>query len=406
MNKIGTHFFLTVSILVLAATPGIGQEMYKMQNDKETRWASFENSTAGKGKGGAENKKAKGHPSEYVAPGETKVLLNVTGAGIIQRIWLTVRDREPVTLRSLRIEMYWDGSSNPAVSVPLGDFFGIGLGRKTAFQNALFADPEGRSFNCYIPMPYRKAARVVLINEGKNPVMLFYDINFQQVKSHGSEVLYFHAFWSREMKPTLGKDFEILPKVRGNGRYLGMNMGVKTDPSYQKSWWGEGEVKIFLDGDGEFPTLNGTGTEDYIGTGWGQGKYAHEFQGCLVADTLTGEWALYRYHIPDPVFFKIDCSVTIQLMGGDMLPKVREYKRKGASLQPVTVATENDLIKLLEYEKPLSLDDSSFPDGWVNFYRQDDVSATAYFYLDKPDHNLPTLPSVEKRTIGVGNVKK
>lgn len=406
MNNIIHRFVLTGFLLPFILQAVSAQEMYKMQGDKETRWASFENSTAGKGEGGAENKKAKGHPSEFVAPGETKVLMNAQGAGIIQRIWLTVRDREPVTLRSLRIEMYWNGSSKPAVSVPLGDFFGIGLGRKTEFQNALFSDPEGRSFNCYIPMPFRKGARVLLINEGKVPVMLFYDINFQQVKAHDMDALYFHAYWSRDQKPALGNDFEILPAIKGRGRYLGMNMGVITDPSYQKSWWGEGEVKIYLDGDGEFPTLNGTGTEDYIGTGWGQGKYAHEFQGCLVADTLTGEWALYRYHVPDPVFFQKECRVTIQLMGGDMLPKVREYKARGASLLPVTVSTDSELVKLLEQERPLSLDDKSFPAGWVNFYRQDDVSATAYFYLDTPDHNLLPLAAVEQRTAGLKGGQK
>jgi hypothetical protein len=388
-------------VFVLVVYNVSAQELYTLPDDAETRWASFENNTAGKGRGGAENKTAKGRAFEFMAPGETKVMMDVTGSGIIQRIWLTVSDRTPVALRSLRLEMYWDGSSTPAVLAPLGDFFGVGLGRKTAFQNALFADPEGRSFNCFIPMPFRKGARVILVNESKNSLMLFYDINFQQVKSLASDALYFHAFWSRDLKPALGKDYSILPMVSGKGRYLGMNMGVITNPVYQKSWWGEGEVKIYLDGDKELPTLNGTGTEDYIGTGWGQGKYAHEFQGCLVADTLAGAWALYRYHVPDPVYFRKDCRVTIQLMGGDMLPKVREYKQKGAPLLPVSVAGDNMFVKLLEKEKPLSLDDASFPAGWVNFYRQDDVSATAYFYLDTPDHKLPALPPVQVRTTGL-----
>ena len=127
------------------------QDLYKVPTDIETRWSSFENPTAGKGAGGSENKKAKGHPSENISPGETKVLLNVKGSGIIQRIWMTINERSPVMLRSLHLEMYWDDQSKPAVSVPLGDFFGVGLGRKVAFQNALFSDPEGRSFTCYIP---------------------------------------------------------------------------------------------------------------------------------------------------------------------------------------------------------------------------------------------------------------
>jgi len=397
------------AVAVIAAfmmSPLAAQELYQIPPDMETRWASFENNTAAKGQGGTDNGKAKGHSFEFMAAGETKVLMNVTGAGIIQRIWLTISDRSPESLRSLKLEMYWDGASTPAVSAPLGDFFGVGLGRKTAFQNALFSDPEGRSFNCYIPMPFRKGAKVILVNEGKGSTMLFYDINFQRVPPHPENTLYFHTYWSRKTKNELAKDFEILPLVTGKGRYLGMNMGIITDPIYQKSWWGEGEVKVYLDKDGELPTLNGTGTEDYIGTGWGQGVFAHDFQGCLVADTAARSWAFYRYHIPDPVFFQKDCRVTIQVMGGDMLPKVREYKAKGASLIPVSVAGDNTFIKLFDEQKAKALEDKDFPSGWVNFYRQDDVSATAYFYLDKATHTLPVLQPVQERAVGLATQAK
>jgi hypothetical protein len=389
--------FLSVLLLnSLVCVSLSAQELYTVPNDIETRWSSFENPTAGKGVGGSENKKAKGHPSDNISPGETKTLLNVNGAGIIQRMWMTINDRSPVMLRSLRLEMYWDGSNKPAVSVPLGDFFGIGLGRKVAFENALFSDPEGRSFICYIPMPYRKAARVVLKNESDKPVNLYYDINFQQVKSHGEDVAYFHAYWSRVPKTELGKDFEILPLVNGKGRFLGMNMGIITDPLYQKSWWGEGEVKIYLDGDSALPTLNGTGTEDYIGTGWGQGLFTHAYQGCLVADENSRQWAFYRYHIPDPVYFAKDCKVTIQIMGGDMRDKVREYAKNGASLIPVTVSGK-EFVKLLERTPVIPLNDKDFPDAWTNFYRQDDVSATAYFYLDTPTSQVPALQETKVR---------
>ena len=373
------------------------QQLYQVPTDIETRWSSFENPAAAKGTGGSENKKAKGHPSENIAPGETKVLLNTKGAGIIQRMWMTISERTPAMLRSLRLEMYWDDSAKPAVSVPLGDFFGIGLGRKVAFENALFSDPEGRSFTCYIPMPYRKGARITIKNESEKPVMLFYDINFQQVKSHNTDVAYFHAYWSRVMKTELGKDFEILPQVKGKGRFLGMNMGIITDPLYQDSWWGEGEVKIYLDGDGELPTLNGTGTEDYIGTGWGQGLFTHQYQGCLVADKNTRQWAFYRYHIPDAVYFTKDCRVTIQIMGGEMRDKVREYVKNGATLTPVTVSGK-DFSKLFEMSPTPQLNDANFPDGWTNFYRQDDVSATAYFYLSTPISQVPALQDLKVRT--------
>ena len=387
-------------ILLLVTASLKAQELFKIPNDTETRWSSFENPSAGKGSGGSENKKAKGHPSENIAPGETKVLLDVKGSGIIQRMWMTINDRSPAMLRSLRLEMYWDGQTKPAVSVPLGDFFGVGLGRKVSFQNALFSDPEGRSFTCYIPMPYRKAARVTLKNESGKPAMLFYDINFQKVKSVGEDAAYFHAYWSRALKTELGKDFEILPAINGKGRFLGMNMGIITDPLYQNSWWGEGEVKIYLDGDGDLPTLNGTGTEDYIGTGWGQGLFTHLYQGCLVADEKARQWAFYRFHIPDPVYFSKDCKVTIQIMGGEMRDKVREYAKNGAPLIPVTVSGK-EFTKLLEVPSTPHLNDENFPEGWTNFYRQDDVSATAYFYLGTPVSQVPALQDTKTRIEGL-----
>lgn len=390
-------YLLLLSSFYLLIASLSAQDLYKIPAGTETRWSSFENPAAAKGKGGAENKRAKGHPNEMFAPGETKTLLNANGAGIVQRIWITISDRTPQNLRAIKIEMYWDGATTPAVSVPLGDFFGLAHGRKVAFENALFSDPEGRSFTSYIPMPYRKGARIVLVNEGEKMVNLFYDINFQQVSSHGSDVLYFHAYWNRIERTELAKDFVILPAVKGKGKYLGTNMGVITDPLYEKSWWGEGEVKIYLDGDNDLPTLNGSGTEDYIGTGWGQGMFIHRYQGCIVADEASRQWAFYRYHIPDPVYFNANCKVTIQMMGGEMTDNVRRYAKNGASLKPVTVAREKDLVKLFELSPLPQLNDADFPQGWTNFYRSDDVCATAYFYLDAPTNGLPAIQPASVR---------
>jgi hypothetical protein len=397
-----TRLVLILFIFTIAQAIEVrAQEWYKLPEGTETRWSSFENPSAAKGKGGAENKKAKGHPSEMFAPGETKTLLNVTGAGVIQRMWMTISDRSPQVLRSIKIEMYWDGAATPAVSVPLGDFFGLALGRKVAFQNALFSDPEGRSFTSYIPMPYRKSARIVLVNESSVTVNLFYDVNFQQVKSHAQDILYFHAYWNRVEKTKLAEDYVILPQVKGKGRYLGTNMGIITDPLYEKSWWGEGEVKIYVDGDNDLPTLNGTGTEDYIGTGWGQGMFVHEYQGCLIADEPNRQWAFYRYHIPDPVYFSSNFKVTIQIMGGEMTDKVRGYEKNGAALIPVTVAGEKEFVKLFERNPVPKLSDPAFPQGWTNFYRSDDVSSTAYFYLDSPVNGLPAIQPATIRAKGL-----
>jgi hypothetical protein len=142
--EVPIKFTLALLLVAGASITLSAQELYKVPSEIETRWSSFENPSAGKGIGGSENKKAKGHPSETILPGETKILLNTKGAGVIQRMWMTINDRSPLMLRSLRLEMYWDESEKPAVSVPLGDFFGVGLGRSLAFQNALFSNPEGR----------------------------------------------------------------------------------------------------------------------------------------------------------------------------------------------------------------------------------------------------------------------
>jgi hypothetical protein len=393
--------FLLLLCCCLAFSAG-AQELFRFPAATgQTRWSSFENPTAAKGGGGKENKGAKGHPAEHLRPGKTIVLLDVRGPGTVQRIWMTLSERSPHMLRSLRLDMYWDGASKPAVSVPVGDFFGLGLGRTTPFQNALFSNPEGRSFNSYIPMPFRKGARITITNESATTALLFYDINFVTLKAQPADALYFHAFWTSNKGTALGEDFTILPQLPGRGRFLGCNLGVIADSVYGKSWWGEGEVKIYLDGDGPLPTLAGTGTEDYIGTGWGQGPYAHNYQGCPIADTANRQWVFYRYHIPDPVFFHSGIRVTIQQMGGDTRDAVRRLVKGGARLIPVTVALPDGFVNLFEQRPVPQLSDDNFPDGWTNFYRLDNYSSTAYFYLDAPVSALPVLRPLSERVEGL-----
>lgn len=398
-------FVVMLINLCLLSLSSFGQELYKKTTNTNTRWASFENLNAEKGLGGKENQQAKGHPAQNIEVGEKVTLMQVSGAGIINRIWMTINKRTPETLRGIRIDMYWDGEEKPAVSAPLGDFFGIGLGKLTAFETELFSNPEGRSFNCNIPMPFRKGAKMVLTNESKTRITLFYDIDFLRKDHLEKDALYFHAFWNRQLKTKLGEDFEILPKIKGVGRFLGVNMGVKTDESYRDSWWGEGEVKIYIDEDKEYPTLVGTGTEDYIGTAWGQGVFNHRHQGSLVADVESGNFAFYRYHIPDPVYFNKDIKVTIQQIGGCQKDRLLKIVEEGAKIIPVSVAGSGDLIKLLEQSPSLKITDPKFPDGWVNFYRQDDVSSMAYFYLDRPSNDLPDLAPVEIRTKNLNKTK-
>lgn len=405
--RVTTHYllmFIMICLFLNITMLGQSEELYLKSKNEQTRWSSFENLNGIKGQGGKENKGAKGHPNDEIKPGETKVLLDINGSGIINRMWLTIRNRSPKMLRGLRLEMYWDYAETPAVSAPLGDFFGVGLGKKVPFESALFSDPEGRSFNCNIPMPFRKGAKVIIKNETDTKIhSLFFDINYTLKNEIEEDALYFHAYWRRENPTTLGKDFEILPSVHGKGRFLGTNIGVITTPSLKNSWWGEGEVKMYIDGDTQYPTLVGTGAEDYIGTAWGQGKFAHQYQGCLVADNDNGLWAFYRYHIPDPVFFDNDCRVTIQQMGGDDRDRIIEMLDSGAPLEVVSIymLEEKVLHKILEYPTMPDIRDSKYKKTWMNFYREDDVSAVAYFYLDSPENGLPPLAPVEERIRGL-----
>ncbi len=398
---IKTSFFILLLVTFVSS-----QHLYERPPDVDTRWVSFENARGEKGQGGRENKGAKGHAMEDLPAGETKVLLDTKGSGVIHRMWITINDRSPKMLRSLVFQIFWDDADIPAVNAPFGDFFGVGLGQRVPFETVFFSDPEGRSFNCAIPMPFQKAAKVVIKNESaKDLDMLFYDINYVLTPQPNPNALYFHCFWNRVPATEPGVDYEILPKITGTGRYLGANIGVIANPVYEKSWWGEGEVKVYLDGDSDYPTLVGTGTEDYIGTAWGQGAFNHRFQGCLIADQEHDHWAFYRYHVPDPVYFSRDCRVTIQQIGGNNKEKVIALRKKGVPMVPISIHQAPRFTRLLEQEPVPELTDPSLHDGWVNFYRSDDVSSAAYFYLDQPSVQLPALPPVAVRAANLPHEK-
>jgi len=397
----GHMFLLLFTIFCCACNDdkdnGTGDNLFEYKS-METRWSSPENRNGEKGAGGKENNSAKGHPYDTIPAGQSYSLLDIQGTGIINRIWITINDRSPNMLRALKIEMFWDGQTKPAVSVPFGDFFGVGLGRTAAFQNSLFSNAEGRSFVCMVPMPFKKAAKIIITNES-NEVLhnIFFDVDYSLLKKWDDDYLYFHAYWHRDTATPLAKDFELLPRVKGKGRFLGVNIGINANPLYKDSWWGEGEVKMYLDGDTNYPTLNGTGTEDYIGTAWGQGKFINNYSGCLVADDSLLQWCYYRYHIPDPVFFKTDIRVAIQQIGGSSTDAVAAYQRSNIPVIPVTT-DDGKIHSYYTRDSIIQIDTATMPKGWTNFYRTDDVSATAYFYLGEPGNNLPALQSATMRT--------
>jgi len=380
----GTTFFSFFFTLCIAS---LGQELFQMPEGVQTRWSSPENPNAEPGKGGLENYGRKGRAHVSLLPNDTLVLAYEPAetSGTIRRIWMTIREQDKKMQLGLKLNMYWDGSSKPAVSSPIGYFFGMGLGEMYPFESALFSNPEGRSYNCNVPMPFKNGMKIILINETDTAQSaIFYDVDYTVGDKHGDENLYFHAYYRRDDSTTMRKDYELLPYLEGKGRYLGVNFGVRANmKDFLNSWWGEGEVKIYIDSDEENPTLNGTGTEDYIGTGWGQGNYDHLYQGSPFTDNLNMRYCFYRYHVPDPVYFHSNIRITIHQIGCCY----GQHKEKFIENKTVLYEAGNT-------DQPTDYENYN---GWLFERYGDDWSSCVYFYLDQPANNLPEILSYGNR---------
>ncbi len=367
-----------------AAAQEAAEPLYRMTGpDVQTRWYTFENPAGEKGRAGRQRHGRKGAPCVGIPAGQSLTLADISGGGTIRRMWATLWNRDPAALRGLRIEMYWDGAATPAVQAPFGDFFCQSFGHMVAFENALFSSPEGRSFNCVVPMPFRRAARIVLTNESGVDNGIYYEIDATLGDRHDQDMLYFHAHWRRENMTTLRRDMTILPQVRGRGRFLGCHLGVRLHPVLRGFWWGEGEVKVYLDGDDEYPTLCGTGTEDYIGDGYGQHRFDHRYQGNHYVAPGDAAFGFYRLHIPDPVWFHRDIRVTIQVMGGSSYEALLDTLEKNPSMRLMKAGDGSEYFTREE----LAAD----PKRADVLERIDDHCATAYWYMDAPENGLPPL---------------
>ncbi len=361
------------------------EPLFSHPRQRYTRWFSPENPDGIKGKGAMTNNGHKGRPAFSLDPGESRTVLDYEGPGTLCHLWFTYsRFQDPDGPRSLWLDIYWDGAEAPAVSAPFDDFFcqAVSL-HKIPFENALFSCPEGRSFNCFIPMPFRKSARIVVRNVAeKGAASIYYCIEASFGEELPADALYFHCIYQPERRTKLGEDFEILPRLAGCGRYLGCNVQMRSAAGYEGTWFGEGEVKIYLDGDDAWPTLAGTGTEDYILTGWGQHEFANAYSGCTLMETaLDGRdnSSFYRLHVPDPVWFKTDCRVTLQQMGGSEFTRVRRAFLSGAPVKPISCS------RLDGTTADEDLFDLNDPDiYYANFLREDYLSSAAYVYLDRP----------------------
>jgi hypothetical protein len=383
---------LTVAAaLVLAAASAPAQSLFELPTGVETRWYSFENREGRRGEGGRTQEGRKGAAYKVIAPGERVVLADVAGPGVVRRIWLTVPGRVD-TLRGWVVRFYWDGQDWPSVEAPLSDFFGLPFARQVPFESALFSNPEGRSFNCFVPMPFRKRALLTITNESPSEAMLFYDVDATIGDALPADTGYFHARYRRENTTTGKRDFEVLPRVEGRGRYLGANVGIRTTVHQRPLWFGEGELKVYLDDDREWPTLVGTGTEDLVGSAWGLGRFDHLYQGAPLTEEKDGVWGFYRYHVPDPVFFTKAIRVTLQQIAGGSVAQLRalpperrpELVRNHRTFEPPAAATAADETT------------------WENFESPQDVCATAYWYQTLPSPRGPALEPYAERVKDLG----
>lgn len=347
---------------------------------QRSRSISAENPTGAKGAGGSASsplgRGRKGRAFVNVRRGETVVLADIGGSGAIRHLWMTVADRgrsSSFLLRDLVLRMAWDDELTPSVETPLGDFFCNGFGARCLVNSLPIVVAPMGGMNSYWPMPYATRARITITNDGDDDVeAFFYQVDYLESDRPEDDAGRFHAQWRRSPSTSMGEDHVILDGVAGQGAYVGTYLGVS---ALERAWWGEGEVKFFIDGDTDLPTICGTGIEDYAGGAWAfqdglRGPtsevltFSSPFFGYpyrATRDTWAGSpyagdampsHGLYRWHIPDPIYFDQDLRVTVQQIGHD---------------------------------------------GDQLFERSDDVSSVAYWYQREPHGPFPSLAPAPAR---------
>jgi hypothetical protein len=331
-------FFLALPVAALsqgAAYDGLNNNLgnlYRL-SDAKTYSISPENPTGEKGKGGAatEGTGAKAardlgqgwklSPSIVIQSGQTYTLAQIAGSGVIEHIWMTPTGNWRLSI----LRMYWDNEADPSVEVPVGDFFAMGWGKFAPISSLAVCVNPGSAFNSYWPMPFRTGARMTLENLDDKPMVVYYQIDYSKAPVP-ADAAYFHAQFRRVPAVPSKQVYTILDGVRGKGQYVGTYLAWGV---HNNGWWGEGEIKFYLDGDRDFPTINGTGTEDYFNGSYDfENQETHQYQPftspysglaqVIKPDGLyqTQErFGLYRWHIPDPVRFDRDLRVTIQDLG-------------------------------------------------------------------------------------------
>ena len=340
----------------------------------ECRTVSFENPTGERGAAGQAHGGRKGAPHRFLAPDERVVLADLEGPGRIRHVWLTFPPMPPEAMRRVVLELFYDGAPEPSISVPCLDFFGAPHGRPIACETALQCIQEGRGFNSWIPMPFRERVRIELTNASGQTFPLYYQISFT-IGPEPPDVGLLHVSFRRENPTTLREDFTILRDLRGPGRFLGCNVGLRVLPDERFSWYGEGEVKMYLDEDGSYPSWCSTGLEDYVGSAWGMGPHQTRYQGApLILQSPERPTAMpdfvsfYRWHLPDPIVFRSDLRVTLQQIGA--VPLAADQQAVKEEMEAAGLVAGSGWMQL---GSPIA--------EWFGICeRQDDVCATAYVY--------------------------
>ena len=259
----------------------------------------------------------------HVEPGQTATVLETTGAGVVTHIWFTISSPDPMHLKNLVLRAWWDNESTPSVEVPIGDFFGLGLGEYYVYQSALTAVAPVKALNAYFQMPFANSAKMTVTNEGKvRTNSLYFAIDYVTFPSLPANVGRFHAQYRQaapckgqtgDGKNLSGRDNYIFLEATGKGHFVGVTNAVMQN---QNGWFGEGDDMIFVDGD-EMPTINGTGAEDYFNGAWGFGDqpfgFVHHGAPYMVdPGRIGGRYCLYRWHTESPIPFEKSIRVTIE----------------------------------------------------------------------------------------------
>ncbi|HEX4485168.1 MAG TPA: glycoside hydrolase family 172 protein [Terriglobales bacterium] len=351
--------------------PSLGS-LANLTKTSESRMVSPENPTGGKGQGAmaipspsipfsaaAANlgQGWKVRPFIKIAPHSMVTIMDVSGPGTIEHIWMASSPNFSSNGRATVLRFYWDGEETPSVEVPLTDFFAIGNDRFAPVNSLAVIDVPAASMNCYWPMPFRKHAKVTVTNDSDKELPLFtYQIDYR-LSAVPADAAYFHAQWRRATVNPSDPVYTILDAVKGEGRYVGTFLAWT---QLSSGWFGEGEVKFYLDGDSKFPTIVGTGTEDYFGADYGfPALYSTAYVGNVLnpksnsPDGGPPQHSLYRWHIMDPISFHKDLKVTIQDLGW-------------------------------------------FPNG-VYQPEGDDIASVAYWYQMEPHTPFPPFPPLSKR---------